>query len=142
MAPTSHICQSPYVNHPADPAKELEVRAGQGTAGGSNAKSDEVSTEALTPPEAPTPPFIPPISGDLFTKFMKVIMETSQARDQFEPRERPLKARTPEIYSGKSHMHCYHIYQQCEDYFKTSVATRMNCTLFAATFFCGSISFR
>ena len=37
---------------------------------------------------------------------MKVFMETIQARDQLEPRKRPLKARISEIYSGKSHMDC------------------------------------
>ena len=69
-------------------------------------------------------------------------METTQAREQLEPRERPLKARTPETYSGKSHMDCYHFCQQCEDYFETSGATGMNRTPFAATFLRGAISLR
>ena len=73
---------------------------------------------------------------------MKVFIDTTQARDQLEPRERPLKARTPEIYSGKSQMDCYYFCQQCEDYFETSGATRMNCTPFAATFLRGAISLR
>ena len=68
-------------------------------------------------------------------------METTQAQAT-EPRERPLKARTPETYSGKSHIDCYHFCQQCEDYFKTSGATEMNCTLFAAIFLRGSISLK
>ena len=72
---------------------------------------------------------------------MKVFMETTQAQAT-EPRERPLKARTPETYSGKSHMDCYHFCQQCEDYFETSGATGMNRTPFAATFFRGAISLR
>ena len=70
-------------------------------------------------------------------------METTQAQAQAtEPRERLLKARTPETYSGKSHMDCYHFCQQCEDYFETSGATGMNRTLFAATFLRGPISLR
>ena len=75
---------------------------------------------------------------------MKVFMETTQAQAQAlaEPRERPLKARTPETYWGKSHMECYHFCQQCEDHFETSGATGMNRTPFAASFFCGSISLR
>ena len=39
-------------------------------------------------------------------------------------------------------MDCYHFCQQCEDYFKTSGATRMNRTPFAASFFHGTISLR
>ena len=91
---------------------------------------------------ASTPPLVPPTSEDLFTKFMKVFMETTKARDQLERRERPLKARTLETYSEKSYIDCYHFCQQCEDYFKISGATKMNRTPFAATFFRGSISLR
>ena len=49
--------------------------------------------------------------------------------------KRPLKAKTPKTYFGKSHMDCYYFYQQYKDYFKISGATGMNCTLFVATFF-------
>ena len=69
-------------------------------------------------------------------------METIQARDQLEPQERLFKAKTPETYFGKSHIDCYHFYQQCEDYFKISGATGINRTSFVATFFHGSISLR
>ena len=71
-------------------------------------------------------------------------METTQAQDreQLEPWERPLKARTPETYSGKSHMNCYYFCQQCKDYFETSGATKMNCIPFAAIFLRGSINLR
>ena len=64
-------------------------------------------------------------------------METMQAQAQAlaEPQERPLKARTPETYFGKSYMDCYYFCQQCEDYFETSVPIGMNYTPFAATFF-------
>ena len=142
MAPGSCACRSPRVNTLVDPAGELDELAGaQGPAKRSNAGNDEAPTEAPTPPEASTPPLVPPTSEDLFTKFMKVFMETTQAQAT-EPRERPLKARTPETYSGKSHMDCYHFCQQCEDYFETSGATGMNCTPFAATFLRGAISLR
>ena len=69
-------------------------------------------------------------------------METTQAWDQLELRERPLKARTPETNTGKFHMDCYYFCQQYEDYFETSGATGINRTPFAATFVCGSISLR
>ena len=142
MALGSRARRSPCVNTLVDPDGELNELAGaQGQARRSNTGSDEAPTEALTPPEASTPPLVPPTSEDLFTKFMKVFMETTQAQAT-EPRERPLKARTPETYSGKSHMDCYHFCQQCEDYFKTSGASGMNRTPFAATFLYGAISLR
>ena len=98
MAPGSRTTRrSLCVNTPVDLARELDELAGaQGPARGSNADSDE----APTPPEASTSPLVAPISEDLFTKFMKVFMETTQAQAQAlaQPRERPLKARTPETY--------------------------------------------
>ena len=142
MAPGSCTTrQSPRVNTPVDPAGKLDELVGaQGLARESNADSDE----APTPPEASTPPLVAPTSEDLFTKFMKVFIKTMQAQAQAlaEPRERPLKAKTPETYWGKSHIECYHFYQQCEDHFETSGATGMNRTPFAASFLRGSINLR
>ena len=71
--------------------------------------SNASSNEALTLLEASTPPFVPLPTKDLFTKFMKVFIETTQAWDQeqLEPQKHPLKARTLETYSWKSHMDCY-----------------------------------
>ena len=144
MAPRSRIIhRSPRVNTSVDPAGELNKLAdAQGPARRSNAGSNEAPTKAFTPPEASTLPLVLPTSEDLFTKFIKMFMETTQAREQLEPRERPLKARTPETYFGKSHMDCYHFCQQCEDYFETSGATGINRTPFAATFLRGAISLR
>ena len=75
---------------------------------------------------------------------MKMFMEITQAQTQalVEPQKQPLKARSPKTYSGKSHMDCYHFYQQCENYFEILGATGMNCTPFAASFFRGTISLR
>ena len=108
------------------------------------ARSNTGSNEAPTSPKAPTPPLVPPPSEDLFTKFMKIFMEMTQAQAQAlaEPWERLLKARTLETYWGKSHMECYHFCQKCEDHFKTSDATGANRTPFAASFLRGSISLR
>ena len=102
-------CRSPRVNTPVDPAEELDELAG---AQGPTRRSNPGSNEAPTPLEAITPPLVSPIK-DLFTKFMKVFMEMSQAPAQVltETQERLLKARTPEIYSEKSHMDCYHFCQ-------------------------------
>ena len=107
-----------------------------------NAGSDEAPTEAPTLSETPILPLVSPFTKDLFTKFMKVFMEMTQAKTQVlaEPQKRPLKAKFSETYSKKFHMDCYHFCQQCEDHFETSGATRMNCTLFVASFFHGTIS--
>ena len=130
--------RSPCVNPPVDPTEQDELASAQG------GRSDAGSNKALTPPEAPTPPLVSPPAKDLFTKFMKVFMETTQAQAQAlaEPRERSLKARTPETYLGKFHMECYHFCQKCEDHFEISGATGMNCTPFAALFFRGAINLR
>ena len=139
MAPRFHTTQrSSRVNLPTDISGEQDELVG------APRKSNAGSDKAPTPFEVPTLLLVPPPAEDLFTKFMKVFMETTQAQAQAlaEPRERPLKARTPETYWGKSHMECYHFCQQCEDHFETSGATGMNHTPFAASFLCGSISLR
>ena len=93
MAPGSRTTRrSPRVNLLADIPKEQDELAG------TPRRSDAGSDEAPTPPKAPTPPFVPLPAEDLFTEFMKVFMETTQAQALAEPRERPLKARTPETY--------------------------------------------
>ena len=112
MAPRScTIRRSPRVNTPVDLVEELDELAGaQGPAKRSNTGSDKAFIEASTPLEAFTPPLVSTTSKDLFTKFIKVFMKTTQAQVQAlaEPRERPFKTRTLETYSGKSHMDCYH----------------------------------
>ena len=89
MAPGSRVWRSPRVNPSADPTGEQDKLAGQGPIRGFNAGSDEAPTKAPTPPEAPIPPLVPPSIEDLFIKFMKVFMETTQAQVQVlaEPQE-------------------------------------------------------
>ena len=78
MAPGSCVYGSLHVNTPTDPTRELDELAGaQGPAKRSNAGINKAPTKALTPPEAPIPSLVPPISKDLFTKFLKVFMETT-----------------------------------------------------------------
>ena len=57
------------------------------------------------------------------------------------PRDK-LKARSPDVYRGKSHMDCYNFCQQCEDYFATTGAMGPTRILFAASFSKDRISFR
>ena len=107
-------------------------------------KFDASSNKAFTLLEAPTSPLILSPVKDLFTKFMKVFMEMAQAQAQTlaEPQKRPLKAKTSETYWGKSHMDFYYFCQQYEDHFKTSSATGINRTRFAAILFHDPINFR
>ena len=128
--------RSSPVNPPADISGEQNELAGM------TKRTDAGSDEAPTRPEASILPLVPPPAKDLFTKFMKVFMKTTQAQALAEPQECLPKARTPETYLGKSHMECYHFCQQCEDYFETSGATGINRTPFAPSFLRGSISLR
>ena len=137
MAPESrNTWQSPCVNPPVNILGEQDELAG------APRRSSAGSDKAPTFFETPTPPLIPPPAEDLFTKFIKVFIETTQAQALAESWKRPLKGRTPETYWGKSHMECYHFCQQCEDHFKTSGATGVNLTPFPASFFRGSINLR
>ena len=137
MAPGSCTTRrSPRVNPPANIPEEQNELAG------APGRSDVGSNKAPTPPEASTPTLVPSPTEDLFTKFMKVFMETIQAQVLAEPRERPLKAKTPETYWSKSHMECYHFCQQYEDHFEISGTTGMNYTPFVASFLRSSISLR
>ena len=139
MAPGSRTTQqNPYVNPPADISREQDELAG------APKRFDAGSNKALIPPEAPTLPLVPPPSKDLFTKFIKMFMETTQAQAQVlaELQERIFKARTPETYWDKSHIECYYFCQQYKDHFEISGATGMNSIMFAASFFRGYISFR
>ena len=75
MAPGSYACQTFCVNPPIHPTeKQNEFADAQGLARRSNVGSNE----ALTPSEAPIPPFVSPPTKDFFTKFMKMFMETTQ----------------------------------------------------------------
>ena len=57
------------------------------------------------------------------------------------PRKK-LKACSPDVYYGKSHIDCYNFYQQYEDYFAIVGATRSTRILYATSFLQDQISFR
>ena len=57
------------------------------------------------------------------------------------PRNKPLKARNPDLYYGQSHMECYYFCQQCEDHFKTARATGPKRVPFAASFLRNRVKF-
>ena len=74
-------------------------------------------------------------------RILKAVLE-AQVPVYNEPREKPLKARSPDVYRGKSHIECYNFCQQCEDHFATAGAQGPNRIPFAASFLCDRINFR
>ena len=62
--------------------------------------------------------------------------EYGQLQANSASRKQPLKARFPNLYYRNSHLDCYRFCQQCEDYFKTAGANKLNRFLFATLFFC------
>ena len=72
MAPESYICLSPCVNPQANiPGKQNELASGQSPA----KKFHKRSNKAHTPLEALTPPLVFLPIKNLFTKFIKMVME-------------------------------------------------------------------
>ena len=106
MALQSCVCWSPCINIPANPAGELNELADQGPVRESNVGSNKASTKVLTLLKAPIPPLVLPFIKDLFTKLMKVFIETTQVQTLTEPQERSLKTRTPKTYWAKSYVEC------------------------------------
>ena len=74
-------------------------------------------------------------------RILKTVLE-ARAPPSDGIREKPLKARSPDVYRGKSHMECYNFCQQCEDHFATTGVKGPNRILFAASFLWGRINFR
>ena len=117
----------------------------------SDSESDKLeATEKGTPAPsyASAPTLVEPTlalkynEADLM-RILKIFSEIKGQEPKAEvPRKRPLKAKVPDVYFGKSHMDCYHFCQQCEDYFKTAGATGSTRTPFATSFLRGKINFR
>ena len=75
-------------------------------------------------------------------RILKIFLETISQELKVEvPCKRPLKAKVPDVYFEKSHMDCYHLCQQCEDYFEIASTTESNRTPFATLFLCENINF-
>ena len=66
-------------------------------------------------------------------KILRTVLE-AQAPPFDGPREKPLKAKSPNQYCGKSFMKCYNFYQKCKDYFTTVRAKGPNYILIALSF--------
>lgn len=96
-------------------------------------------------PAADTPaPSISKYTEEDLLRILKTVFETrapAPAPVPEGPRERPLKARFPDVYKGVSQMECYNFCQQCEDHFDTAGAKGPNRIPFAAFFLRGRINF-
>ncbi len=101
------------------------------------------------PPEAPPgPPQAPPFpilqdpganrySQQDLDRIIQTFLQNSKGGSGDK-----LKAKTPDVYRGRSHMECYNFCQQCEDHFATCRATGPNRIPFAAFFLRDRINFR
>ena len=74
-------------------------------------------------------------------KIFRTVFET-QAPSSDGSREKPLKARSPDVCCSKSHKECYNFSQQCEDHFAAAKAKGPNRISFAASFLRDRINFR
>ena len=104
---------------------------------------------APTPGSAPAPSSTENLLQQLITTYvatLKALEQSqtvqSQVRANQKPREKPLKAKNPDLYFGKSYMDCYNFCQQCEDHFAMARATGSNHIPCATTFLCGTINLR
>ena len=77
MVPGSRARRSSYVNPLANLIEEQDEFAGQSLVQEFNVGSNEALTKAFTPLKAPILPFVPFFIKDLFTRFMKIFIETT-----------------------------------------------------------------
>ena len=69
---------------------------------------------------------VPSTNDELFKQFMQAYLAAQPQGQDTGLRERPLKTRFSEMYSGNSHMECYKFCQKCEDHFDTARAKGPN----------------
>ena len=74
-------------------------------------------------------------------RILKAVLE-AQVLAFDEPCKKLLKARSPDVYCGKSHMECYNFCQQYEDHFTTAGAKGPNRIPFAAFFLRDRMNFQ
>ena len=96
---------------------------------------DETSVNPLT-----EPPIAKYTEEDL-QRILRTVFK-AQASPSDSPREKLLKARSPDVYCGKSHIECYNFCQQYKDHFATARAKSPNRISFAAFFLRDCINFR
>ena len=107
---------------------------------GSSPPPESSHDETPVNPPAVEPPVAKYTEEDL-QRILKTVLE-ARALPSDGIREKPLKARSPDVYCGKSYMECYNFCQQCEDHFATAGAKGPNRIPFAASFLRDRINFR
>ncbi len=146
IAPGSRLWRSPRRNLPINSADNklagVPLRAPTKSSG-SPAPISQAPSYAPTP--GPTlitasASAVSSTNNELFKQFMQAYVAAQPQRQDTGPRERPLKACFPEMYSGNLHRECYKFRQQCEDHFDTARAIWPNRIPFAASFLWGKIS--
>ena len=111
---------------------------------------ERISEESLPPPdsihdETPVnrPTVKPPVAKYTEEDLQRILRKVLEARAPSDGAcEKPLKARLPDVYYGKSHIKCYNFCQQCKDHFAIAWAKGPNCIPFVAFFLRDRINFR
>ena len=106
---------------------------------GSSPPPESSHDEALVNPPADESPVAKYTEEDL-QRILRMVLE-ARAPPSDGARKKPLKARSPDVYRGKSHMECYNFCQQYEDHFATAGAKGPNRIMFAAFFLRDHINF-
>ena len=99
------------------------------------------SSHDEAPVNLPAKPLVAKYIEEDLQRILRTVFE-ARAPPSDGPCEKPLKARSPDVYCGKSHMECYNFCQQYEDHFATAGAKGLNRIPFAAFFLHDRINFR
>ena len=106
---------------------------------GSSPLPESINDKTLVNPPAVKLP-VAKYTEENLQKILRTVLKARAPSDG--TREKPLKARSLDVYYGKSHMEFYNFCQQYEDYFATAGAKSPNHILFAAFFLRDRINFR
>lgn len=123
-----------YINFLPSFTREQDKFASQNVVKKVNTNSNKVPTFFKTPIST----FVSFFTKNLFTKFMKTFIKITEI--QIRSWKHFFKAKSVEIYLGKTYIDYYHFYQQCKYHFKISSPIGINNISFAFLFFCGTIS--
>ena len=86
-------------------------------------------------------PLVAKYTKEDLQQILKAVLE-AQVPASNEPCEKLLKAKSLDVYRGKSHIECYNFCQQCKDHFVTAGAKGPNRIPFAVSFLCDHINFQ
>ena len=137
-------CQNPPPTSKDEPAGPAPTEGGD-----TYTPAPVVSRTPTSAPPAALIPTLAPAAVDSTVRYseadlqriIKIVLETRRPALIPQPLvfpdgpcKRPLKARFPKLYCGKTYMECYNFIQQCKDHFATAGAKKPSCVPFTATF--------